>query len=539
MEAVQQWAGEGACARGEQYFLEGRLRVERGDDGAIRGTALGAQRYALWLQPENGEWRWHCDCPAAADGAFCKHLVAAVLQAANDAWPAGARAGEARGESPAADGLLDFLRAQPTERLAGWLHELACDDREVAKRLQLYRAAEQPGALKAALGKLLATGGWLDYRRAMQYARRLDAGIAQLRGVLARDPAECRTLCEYALKRLFKVYSDGADDSSGAIGERLAEIAGLYASACNAAPPGKALVKPLLALKALDGWDMLPLAQFWPALEPAGQADYARRVLMEFQALPPPAPGNRYGESFEVLHRTEELARCARDFELLQRVLRRDLGYPRDHLKVLDSLREFGREREALAWAETAARKFPDATELRLGLAGCLAAAGMRDEAVVQCWQCFVASPSADHWDALKEMAGEAWPDWRRRALEQVAAHESGSVSTRLDLLLHDDDGLAAIELAQHARVELRALLRLAQAVQQCQPDAAGAFYLRVARANADAPQGVDDYRRLVGYLQRAAGLGQRAAVHDIVGELRERHRRKPRLMTLLTEGGF
>jgi uncharacterized Zn finger protein len=26
-------------------------------------------------------WQWNCSCPAADDGAFCKHLVAALLTA--------------------------------------------------------------------------------------------------------------------------------------------------------------------------------------------------------------------------------------------------------------------------------------------------------------------------------------------------------------------------------------------------------------------------------------------------------------------------
>lgn len=39
---------------------------------------------------------------------------------------------------------------------------LASEDRDVEKRLLLYRAASAPGALKAALSKVLATGSFLD-----------------------------------------------------------------------------------------------------------------------------------------------------------------------------------------------------------------------------------------------------------------------------------------------------------------------------------------------------------------------------------------
>lgn len=58
--------------------------------------------------------------------------------------------------------MLIFLRAQPADRLAAWLQALAKEDGDIEKRLLLYRAAEQPDALKPALAKLLNSGGFLD-----------------------------------------------------------------------------------------------------------------------------------------------------------------------------------------------------------------------------------------------------------------------------------------------------------------------------------------------------------------------------------------
>ena len=540
---MKEWAGERAFDRGSQYFFEGRVQVERKPDGSVAGEAHGSEVYGLWLKHAEGEWRWHCDCPAADGGAFCKHLIAAVMAAANDAVrnaPDGEAVAKKRQPVTAKpDELLAFLRAQPAERLAGWLHELAQDDRDVEKRLQLYRAAEQPAALKTALGKLINTGGFLDYRRAIRYAQRLDAGIDQLRGVLARDPAECRALCEYALKRLFKVYDGNADDSAGAIGDRLHEIAALHAQACEATPPGKALAKPLHDLKCVDGWDLLPLAHYWQALGPDGQADYGKRVMAGYERLPPASPQNRYGASFGAVHRTEELARCTRDFELLQRVLRRDLTHEWDYLRVLESLREFGREREALAWAEAALKKFPDDTRLRVGLADCLAEAGMHDEALEQRWECFARHPCDDYWDGLKRVSGKEWPAWRARALAHVAAHEKGVVSKRIELLLHDGDLKAAVQLARANQVAIERLLDLADAVKRSEPAAAGAFYLRAAQAQTERLNGARDYQRLVKYLVSAAKLLPAAALFPLVSSVREQHRHKPKLMGMLDKAGF
>lgn len=542
LEEMRDWAGERAFTRGEKYFFEGRVRAECASDGAIRGEAHGAEVYGLWLQQADGKWDWHCDCAAADGGAFCKHLVAAVMAAASAAVRTAddGEDGTASESVPMRpDVMLDFLRAQPTERLADWLYDLAQHDRDIEKRLQLYRAAEQPGTLKAALGKLINTGGFLDYRGAMRYARRLDAGIEQLRGVLERDPAECRGLCEYALKRLLKVYDGNADDSAGAIGECLREIAALHAQACEAAPPAKALAKPLHDLKCADGWDLLPLARYWQALAHDGQTDYGKRVLAEFERLPAPDAANRYGESFGAVRRTEELARCTSDFELLQRILRRDLSHPWDHLQVLESLREFGRDREALAWAESAVKRFPDDDRLRVALSECLAEAGMNDEAVEQTWRCFAERTCDDYWDGLKRMAGKDWPRWRVRALEHVAAQENGVASRRIDLLLHDGDLTAVLQLARDNAVAVEQLLDVADAVKRIQPEAAGAFYLRAATAQAERLNGASDYSRLVTYLKHASKLLPADALRPLVSEVREQHRRKPKLMGMLDKAGL
>ncbi|TAN04235.1 MAG: hypothetical protein EPN36_09220 [Rhodanobacteraceae bacterium] len=539
-----EWAGEQALLRGHGYYSDGRISLTQATESSLTGEAYGSETYGLWLRREGKQWTWHCDCPAADGGVFCKHLVAAVLTARKE----DSDAGDAEGESaPAAarqpGELLAFLRAQPVERLSGWLHELALEDRDIEKRLLLYRAAEQPDALKTALGKLFNTGGWLDYHGAIRYARRLDAAIEQLRDVLQRDPAECRALCEYALKRLIKVYDGGADDSAGAIGECLREIAALYADACKAAKPDKALAKTLYPLVCADGWELLSLADFWDALGAAGQADYAKRVLAEFERLPPARPDNRYDESFGVCRRTEELARCAGDFELLQRVLRRDLTHAWDHLRVLESLREFGRDREALAWAEAAVKKFPEDSRLRAALAECLADAGMGEEALQQVWQNFLEHSVDGHWDALKRLAGGQWPAWRQRALEAVAKLETerrgGAVSTRIMLLLHDGDLDTALQLARAKPVALHVLLVLAGEAKHKFPADAGAFYLRVAQAQAEALNSASDYKRLVANLSEASKLLQVSEWRPLVAHVRELHRRKPKLMGMLDKASL
>lgn len=537
-------AGPGAVERGVGYYRKGRVSLTENTDVALWAEARGSETYALELAEDGAGWRWQCACPAADGGGFCKHLVAAVLVARDALVGApspetvqtrtrGARKGN-RAVREAS--LLDFLMAQPVETLAGWLHELAQTDAGVERRLWLYRAADQPDELKAALGKLLNTGGFLDYRGAMRYAAQLDAGIAQLQTLLARDAAACRQLCEYALKRLIKVYVR-ADDSAGAIGERAGDIANLHRQACAAAPPGKPLAKALHELKCSDDWSLFPLDAYWRVLGADGQHDYANRVLAQFEALPPPTPADRYGEGFSVCRRTEELARCSDDFELLQRVLRRDLSDPWQHLRVFESLREAKRDREALAWVEQAAKRFPKDSRLHEALADSLADAGLDEEALAQAWRCFCEHPGGDAWRRLQRLAGPAaWPAWRQRALDTVSARERGALGLRIQLLQLDGDIDTAVALAREQPVASHVLAELASHVTRTHPADAGAFQLRLARGMATRMNGPSDYRRMVDCLRPAMRLLPAAQWQPFVDELRATHRRKPRLMGMLDE---
>ncbi|HEU4772921.1 MAG TPA: hypothetical protein VFS82_00150 [Lysobacter sp.] len=533
---LREQAGPGAYQRGSGYCRDGRIVLQQVTPSGFTAEALGTYTYRLRLSRDGDPWRWQCDCPAAANGAFCKHLVAAVMTASGVEVDADAPARNDAADST--DGLRAFLQAQPAERLADWLWALAQDDHEVEKRLLLYRAANEPGAFKAALAKVLSTGGDLDWRRTLDYAARLDPAIDQLREFLRRDPAECRPLCEYALKRLLKVV-ERCDDSAGALGDRMAELADLHAQACAAAPPGKPLAATLLALQRLDDWNLLPLAEYWAPLGSAGQADYTKRVLAEFENLPPPRAGHYDYENSRVCRRVEALARCANDFDLLQRALRRDLSDPWQHLRVLESLREFGRAREALAWAETAIKRFPTDDRLLAALAECLGEAGMDDEALEHTWQRFLRQPIPECWRALKRWSGDAWPAWRDRALEAAAKIDNGHASLRIRLLMDDGDLESAVELARNHPVRPDELLALASRLKRGDPASAGAFYLRVARLQADNLRGVSDYPRLAKHLAEASALLPESEWRPLLATIRETHRRKTRLMGLLDKAAL
>ena len=535
--ALIKLAGKAAFERGRGYYRDRRVVLSKVSPTALAAVAQGTQRYTLSMKFADGDWQWCCSCPAADAGALCKHLVAAILTARDEANESDAVS--ARSTSRAkSDDLFAFLRAQPAERLAGWLQALADEDGDIEKRLLLYRAAEQPGALKAALAKVLNTGGFLDYRRAMTYAKRLQAVIGQLNELLLRDAEGCRVLCEYALGRLFKIY-ENSDDSAGAMGDCIGTIVQLHARACAAAPPGKVLAKSLRTLMAKDGWSMLHLADYWKALGAQGQSAYSKLVVADFEQLPAPKPDEHYGDAFKICRLTEELARCAGDFDLLQRVLRRDLQHDYQHLRVLESLREFGRTREALAWAELAVKRFPRDGRLRQLLAECLLDSGMDEEALEQTWQRFQQQPNDAGWDALKRIADKAWPVWRQRALDEVAAREKDDVTVRVILLLHDGDVRATQALACDRPLAVHLLDKLARRLRRSDPVAAGQFYLRLARYRFDHLRSASDYSKLVAPLKEASLLLPTEAWQPLADTIRTGHARKPKLMGLLTNAGL
>ena len=67
--------------RGHQYFAAGRVGTLTIEDGAIRASVRGTQRYAVeWLW-DGAAWWPDCSCPVAPD---CKHAYALALAALSE-----------------------------------------------------------------------------------------------------------------------------------------------------------------------------------------------------------------------------------------------------------------------------------------------------------------------------------------------------------------------------------------------------------------------------------------------------------------------
>ena len=72
-------AGARVYPRGVRYFEEGRVVHEADGGGRVRAIVKGTVPYVVELWVDGGGPAWSCSCPAAEDGAFCKHCVAVAL----------------------------------------------------------------------------------------------------------------------------------------------------------------------------------------------------------------------------------------------------------------------------------------------------------------------------------------------------------------------------------------------------------------------------------------------------------------------------
>lgn len=531
-------AGSAAYERGLDYFRNGRVGLsERHDDG-FEARAEGTACYRLWLRVDGGDLNWACSCPAAADGSFCKHLVAGAL-----AWLGGAETGR---PEPAEDELLTALRQQPPERLADWLYQAALDDPALERSLRL-RLSGNAGELKKALGAMLRKRGFLDWRRSMDFARQLQTPLGLLTDLLKHDPPLCLELAEYALTRLLRIYAE-ADDSAGSIGDAMGEFAELHARAAAAAPvtPRK-LADRLYKLKRQDDWELFRLTDYWDALGAEGQRRYVERVEAEFAALPETAATIRdvaaWSAEAPVASRYEELARVRGDFESLLRVLSRDLGSGHAYQRIVAACHDHGHDDLALDWAQRGLAAHPDWPGMRVLAATELERAGRLDEARALLWADFRQRPDGEAWLRLRRACGDDWPGVREQALTKGAERERRlddglrDVTLRLELLRLDDDLDTARRLALKHHASPGELEALAGALAEAHPGDASRLIRRAVDAEL-AGANARSYHVFIPRMSRAVELDPGESAQWL-SRVRERYRARRKLMGLMDEAGL
>jgi superfamily II DNA or RNA helicase len=71
----------GIQARGEHYFLRGRVRINRSTDDRVEAVVRGTELYGVEITLTGPVLGLHCSCPYFLAGSPCKHLWATLLAA--------------------------------------------------------------------------------------------------------------------------------------------------------------------------------------------------------------------------------------------------------------------------------------------------------------------------------------------------------------------------------------------------------------------------------------------------------------------------
>lgn len=79
-EALQALTSVTTFARGVASHEQGRVVALTVTDTELRATVQGGQMYQVQFWLRGGVLHFSCTCPFAAEGACCKHCVAAGLQ---------------------------------------------------------------------------------------------------------------------------------------------------------------------------------------------------------------------------------------------------------------------------------------------------------------------------------------------------------------------------------------------------------------------------------------------------------------------------
>lgn len=588
--AVQRLAGASAYGRGVVYFRDRRVDDTELRGGRLAATVRGTMPYLVELWADRGGPRWSCTCPAAEDGSFCKHAVAAALSLGADDDPpilvpsaAGGRSAGRDSASDTDDELATFVGGLPTERLAEIVLERAASDWRLRERLLAEaRAARGAGPDLAAwrhrIDRAFAAGpyarhGFVTYSDAPGWAAGIDDVIDALEDLCRAGHHDAAArLAEHAHRRADKAM-DYVDDSDGwlaGFSERLTE---LHLRACEEGLPDPAeLAVRLVELETtseLDGFRR-SAAVYAEILGEVGLDEFRRRLEPHRDAVADHT-GEWSSQEYRIRQAMVGWALGRGDPEALieAHTRARDRILPGDVLEIAQALDRAGRGDEAVAWARRGmsdSGRAWQAGELRDFLAGKLRDRGEEQAAVVLFWEAFVSGPSLSAYRRLlDEGAGEDWLARCRKelrdSLDRVPPGTGpGGLATPaaafgpwppavpeaaaalVDILLFEGLLDDAWDVVHRFGCRAQTWLTLARAREESHPLDAIAVYESAALAIIDRKK-ANQYQSAVDLLVRVRRLADSAGkprrFTSLLERVRTEHKAKRKLKALLDAQGW
>lgn len=400
---------------------------------------------------------------------------------------------------------------------------------------------------------------------ANSYGYGVHQAVALLRTATRTQPAaEVLPVTQRALASALKAIAR-ADDSSGIIGDAIKDLLALHADLTNAAPPPPARLVAWMIDFQFDGvvdYFTLDPAAYGPALGDRGMALYKAR-LAEIAASVGPAP-TEAEEHALWLQRTadptgwEQQAGLRHARFVLEWNARRLAVWDRDVDAIITT---HARDRKVAAWLEDTAEAFGEIGETDLAIDWARQATffdrGHQSVHAARLWCRLLAEhrpaeeltarlavfdrwPTATHADGVRAAAGQAWPDHRERVMDALNQRPAEAVSFALHTL---DDVALAWELAHSLGLDEPGLWgTLADRYEKVDPLAVVPIHTRQVLdhlEHADAQH----YRAAARKLAHLRALTRDTEMADgidaLVADLREAHRRRPRLQQEFTRAGL
>lgn len=369
------------------------------------------------------------------------------------------------------------------------------------------------------------------------------------RAIPTTEPAEVYAVTHRALGSAVRVIAR-ADDSSGSIGDACRRLLALHPRAAVAGrPPVGALVDWMMKFQFdgdVDYFELDPVA-YAPALGEVGMAFYRKRLTEVESGL-----GARPVES------ARWSSNHSHDWFTLDRNAQR--------LAVLDHdvdaiVRTHAKDRRVAAWLEDAAQAFEEIGEIDLAVDWAKQATffdhGHQSHRAAARWcrlldehhpesavdarvAVFRRWPSSTTATQLHRAVGTSWPDHRDEVMATLAASPSDAV---LFVLLTLEEPALAWNLAHALSLESdHTWDELAKAYEKIDTLAVLPVHQRLVMhelIEADAQRYRSAARRLARMRALSAGTDRADDVDALIAELRETHRRRPRLQQEFDRAGL
>jgi hypothetical protein len=430
------------------------------------------------------------------------------------------------------DLVVEQLTGEQLREVLAWAAEWH-EDVERRVRLTAARSSGDLRVLRVEVDRGLRTRRFLGYRESVEWARAARPVVIELEAAVGAGPSRGLVeLLERGIARVVKVIQTKADDSSGMVGDLARDLLELHARACDAgvADPVK-LARWMIRFRFSD-------QDFFEADPVRYRAALGEVGLAEFRSL---LAAQSDQDGFAARYARERLAVLDGDGAAIVALLGGDLSRPHQFIRVAEAMVELGRDEEAVGWARRGIEQTTGWQTDQLYDLACAAHArrGEPVEALALRRAQHEQTPTATSYRQLRTAAEpiHAWTvesDTARRVLEE--RNPAGLVDALLDdgqdqLAWQAAFAPAGVELGEHA------WLRLAESRQKTHPAQSLPVYWRLidsALQTADRRAYAAAVRLLKRARDAAAAGGEVDAFDARLAALRERHSRRPSLITML-----